>query len=121
MTEVAPSNPIAMHGWETARAHVLQPRGVPPHLIAAWQSIEAIGPWLDQAVNAAQQCVPATSTAGEWLLDNAYQIQRAMILISQDMPPASIVACARSMVGRGPQIPAFWPSPTICFTQPIFS
>lgn len=105
MTQVVPSNPIAMHAWETARTHVLHPRSAPPGRIAAWQSIEAIGPWLRQAVIAAQQCVPATSTAGEWLLDNAYQIQRAMILISQDMPPGFYRRLRALAYGKGPGDP----------------
>lgn len=79
-------DPVACHAWETGKTHALARRCGPPKSIELWARIERIGDWLKEAMAAAAVAEPAVSSAAEWLLDNGYQVQRAVLQIEQDMP-----------------------------------
>lgn len=58
----------------------------PPKPVPAWQAIDETEHWLNKARKA---CVTAPSEAGkaaEWLLDNDYQVYRAIRQIKEDLP-----------------------------------
>ncbi|RVQ69590.1 cellobiose phosphorylase [Croceicoccus ponticola] len=80
------TDPVAAHGWETGKTLSFGQRQERPRAIAAWRSIERVGPWLSDATAVAAKAEPAVSSAAEWLLDNSYQVQRAMLLVHEDMP-----------------------------------
>lgn len=81
------SDPIAAHGWETSKSHFCGERKEAARPIAAWRAIGRIAPWLRDATAAAAVAEPSASSAAEWLLDNGYQVQRAMQYVQGDMPP----------------------------------
>ncbi len=80
------ADPVAAHAWETARATAAGPRGERPRPVAAWQWIDRLEPWLGAAMQAAARTDPAASSAAEWLLDNGYVVQRALLLVRDDLP-----------------------------------
>ena len=56
------------------------------HPIAAWKDISAAFDWLRDARLACTTGVPEASKAAEWLLDNDYQVHRALRQIEKDLP-----------------------------------
>lgn len=82
----ASEDPVACHAWETGKAHALACRPGPPRSVEAWARIERIGDWLKAAMAAAASAEPSNSSAAEWLLDNGYQVQRAVLQIAEDLP-----------------------------------
>ena len=87
MMEFTASDPVAGHAWETGKAHAVWSGIGAPRPVAAWQRIDEIADWLRDAMQAAAAAEPAASSAAEWLLDNGYHVQRAVLLIAQDLPP----------------------------------
>ncbi|WP_324827694.1 GH36-type glycosyl hydrolase domain-containing protein [Qipengyuania zhejiangensis] len=81
------ADPVAAHGWETGEALDFGSRRERPRPVPAWRSIDRLSPWLTKAMEAASLAEPASSPAAEWVLDNGYHIQRAMLLVRDDMPP----------------------------------
>ena len=57
-------------------------------MVAALRQIGALGRWLDEVRLACVDPPPEASKAAEWLLDNDYQVQRALRQIDKDMPPS---------------------------------
>ena len=57
-----------------------------PEAIPAWSRIESVKDWLDRALKAASKAEPSVASAAEWLLDNAYQVQRAVLQLDEDLP-----------------------------------
>ncbi|MDE8653686.1 GH36-type glycosyl hydrolase domain-containing protein [Novosphingobium album (ex Liu et al. 2023)] len=101
------SDPVAGHAWETGKAHAPLRGAGPPRPIAIWQRIERIGQWLRDALDAAAVAEPSAATAAEWLLDNGYQVQRAALLIKQDLPPGfyrKLCVLASASAPREPRV-----------------
>lgn len=84
--DIASSDPVSGHAWETGKTHAPGGGTVRPLPVAAWKHVERIGHWLREALKAAAVAEPAAASAAEWLLDNGYQVQRAVLLIKEDMP-----------------------------------
>ncbi|MHA6332840.1 GH36-type glycosyl hydrolase domain-containing protein [Qipengyuania sp. CAU 1752] len=82
--EEDPGSPLELAAQSLAERHRTK-RG-PPTAIAAWQHIDAMRGWLGQARLACVDPPPEASKAAEWLLDNDYQVHRALRQIAQDMP-----------------------------------
>ena len=57
-----------------------------PRPLPAWSHIRAMSDWLVRARASAATPPPEASKAAEWLLDNDYQIERAIFQIRQDLP-----------------------------------
>lgn len=57
-----------------------------PRHIAAWAQLEPLVDWLRSLRTAAADPEPNASKAAEWLLDNDYQIRRAIKQVARDMP-----------------------------------
>lgn len=85
--DMASSDPIAGHAWETGKAHGAQHGSGEPKPIPLWEHVDRIGIWLHEALKAAVTAEPAAAGAAEWLLDNGYQVQRAVLLVAEDLPP----------------------------------
>lgn len=81
------SDPVATHAWETGKAHGVHEASGAPRPVPLWQHVERIGIWLRAALKAAAIAEPAAAVAAEWLLDNGYQVQRAILLVAEDLPP----------------------------------
>jgi cyclic beta-1,2-glucan synthetase len=85
--DMASSDPVAGHAWETGKAHDARRGSGEPRPIPAWEHVDRIGSWLHTALEAAATAEPAAAAAAEWLLDNGYQVQRAVLLVAEDLPP----------------------------------
>lgn len=57
-----------------------------PRPIPAWSQVRAVVQWLHDARLACTTAAPEASKAAEWLLDNDYQVHRALRQIEQDLP-----------------------------------
>lgn len=73
-------------GWEIGQSRAASPRSNHPKLIPAWANLDRMNPWLDRAVKAAAKADLENSSAAEWILDNAYIVQRAILSIEEDLP-----------------------------------
>jgi len=80
------ADPVATHAWETGKTLDFGKRRDRPRSIATWASIDRLEPWIKRAMEAAGHADPALSSAAEWVLDNGYQVQRAMLLVREDLP-----------------------------------
>ena len=59
---------------------------LPPVPIPVWEQIEAVNRWLQDVRVACVDPSPDASKAAEWLLDNDYQVHRALRQIEKDLP-----------------------------------
>ena len=58
----------------------------PPKPVPAWQAIDKAEHWLNRARKACVKAPSEASKAAEWLLDNDYQVYRAIRQIKEDLP-----------------------------------
>ena len=58
----------------------------PPEPIPAWQAIDKAEQWLNKARQACARAPSEASKAAEWLLDNDFQVYRAIRQIKEDLP-----------------------------------
>jgi cyclic beta-1,2-glucan synthetase len=80
------ADPVTSQGWEAGQNWPPGPRQTRPRPVPVWHDLDRVGSWLDQAVKAASAAEPVASSAAEWLLDNAYIVERALVLLKQDLP-----------------------------------
>ena len=83
----APSDtgsPLVLAARELAARHRIS--RAPPGKIDLWHKIAEARQWLDEARLACVTPPPAAGKAAEWLLDNDYQVHRALRQIDQDLP-----------------------------------
>ena len=86
MADLEERDPISGAAADTAARHQLTgliSRSAP---LMAWNRLDAMKGWLTRARLAAGKAEPQASSAAEWLLDNDYQIQRAILQIREDLP-----------------------------------
>ncbi|RME65573.1 MAG: cellobiose phosphorylase, partial [Alphaproteobacteria bacterium] len=62
--------------------------GRPPRVLAAWADLHAMPTWLRHLRIVCAAAEPESGKAAEWLLDNHYQLRRAVAQIREDLPPA---------------------------------
>jgi cyclic beta-1,2-glucan synthetase len=58
----------------------------PARFVPVWAKIDLMSQWLLSACQAASEPQSDTTRAAEWLLDNDYQVQRAVQQVKNDMP-----------------------------------
>lgn len=58
----------------------------PPRAVPVWLALDRIPDWLNQARRACSDPPDHATKAAEWLLDNEYQIRRAVRQVQEDMP-----------------------------------
>ncbi|WP_404477659.1 GH36-type glycosyl hydrolase domain-containing protein [Novosphingobium sp. BL-52-GroH] len=86
MADVEHVDPIVAAAHELARRHRLGGLVRKPSPLATWSELSALRAWLNTARAAAGAAEPQSSSAAEWLLDNDYHVQRAILQIKEDMP-----------------------------------
>lgn len=60
----------------------------PPEPAPVWRKLSAILPWLDRARHVCADPPPHATKASEWLLDNEFQVRRAIRQVREDLPAA---------------------------------
>ncbi|WP_323156764.1 hypothetical protein U0025_08560 [Sphingobium yanoikuyae] len=86
MADIEGTDPVSGAADETATRHQLTGligRSAP---LPIWAHLDAMKDWLARARQAATQADQRGSAAAEWLLDNDYQIQRAILQIGEGLP-----------------------------------
>lgn len=86
MADYEENAPIIGSADEIATRHQLTgliSKSVP---LPVWTHLDAMKAWLTRARQAAAHADQNAGSAAEWLLDNDYQIQRAILQISEDLP-----------------------------------
>ncbi|MDE8652867.1 GH36-type glycosyl hydrolase domain-containing protein [Novosphingobium album (ex Liu et al. 2023)] len=86
MADFEERDPITGAAEETATRHQLTGLLAKSAPLPAWTHLEAMKGWLTRARNSAVNAEKHASAAAEWLLDNDYQIQRAILQIREDLP-----------------------------------
>ncbi|AMK22921.1 MULTISPECIES: GH36-type glycosyl hydrolase domain-containing protein [Sphingomonadaceae] len=86
MADIEGADPIVAAAHELARRHRLAGLTRKPSALAAWSDLPELRGWLNMARAAAGAAEPQSSSAAEWLLDNDYHVQRAILQIKEDMP-----------------------------------
>ncbi len=79
-----PIDPVARAAREIRASH--RPGPAPADPIPAWAHLDAIARWLPPLRAASASASPEANKAAEWLLDNHYQVRRAVRQIRQDLP-----------------------------------
>ena len=103
MADYEERDPLAGAAEEVADRHRLTGllgKSVP---LPAWAHLEEMKTWLRQARQAAAKADKRAGAAAEWLLDNDYQIQRAILQIREDLPEefyAKLPAISGDGLGR---------------------
>ena len=59
-----------------------------PEPISVWRKLSAIPPWLDRTRRDCVDPPPHAAKASEWLLDNEFQVRRAIRQVREDLPTA---------------------------------
>ncbi len=77
--------PLEAAACELSKHHAVS--GCKPRPLPAWAELHALPEWLERAREAAATAEPDATKAAEWLLDNDYQVERAVKQIQEDMPP----------------------------------
>lgn len=83
MEQVAP---IAAAADENADRHRLVGMTQRAEPLPVWAELTSLGKWLQRARDAASVAQVHNAVAAEWLLDNDYHVQRAILQISEDLP-----------------------------------
>jgi len=79
-----PESPIEFAAHELAARHRVS--HAPAEPVAAWKQIADVQRWLCDVRRACVDPPPAAGKAAEWLLDNDYQVHRALRQIARDLP-----------------------------------
>ena len=87
MADIEDADPIAAAACELACRHRVAGLTRRPTPLTTWSQLPALRAWLNSARAAAGAAEPQGSSAAEWLLDNDYHVQRAILQIKEDMPP----------------------------------
>jgi cyclic beta-1,2-glucan synthetase len=76
-----------------------------PSAIPAWEALSASRKWLHDARLACAKAQPGAGKAAEWLLDNDYQVHRAIREIRHDLPASFYVHLPAVADGDKPAVP----------------
>ncbi|MFA7584920.1 MAG: glucoamylase family protein, partial [Novosphingobium sp.] len=87
MTGNAVDDPIGAAAKEVAARHILSSLTVKPSHLPAWEALPEAKNWLTRALSAASVAEPQNASAAEWLLDNDFHVQRAILQVQEDLPP----------------------------------
>ncbi len=81
-----PESPLEIAAHELAARHRIS--HVPPEPVAVWKQVADVQRWLSDVRLACVDPPPDAGKAAEWLLDNDYQVHRALRQIGKDLPPS---------------------------------
>lgn len=79
-------DPLVIAAHELALRHQMEGLRRRAAFINAWSRLKTMGPWLESALAAAAATDVKNAPAAEWLLDNDFQVQRAILQIDDDLP-----------------------------------
>ena len=79
-------DPFLAKAREISRTHQISDR--PPAALSLLTELPAISKWFDQILIACEKAGFEETKAAEWLLDNHFQVRRAIRQIGKDMPAA---------------------------------
>ena len=99
--------PLAAEAHEIATRHRLAGLKAKPSALPARSGLPEARAWLERARVAAGAAGPQGSAAAEWLLDNDYHVQRAILQIREDLPSRfynRLPGLAGSETGGGPRV-----------------
>ncbi|MDP2619785.1 MAG: glucoamylase family protein [Hyphomicrobiales bacterium] len=83
---IAPDGGFAVAAVAIRSRHDID-RGL-PEPAPVWRRLSAIFPWLDRARRHCTEPPPHAAKASEWLLDNEFQVRRAIRQVREDLPTA---------------------------------
>ena len=86
MTDAANYDPIGLAACDVSVRHLLHGLTSGPAALPIWEALPALKLWLDKAIAAAGVAGPQNTSAAEWLLDNDFQVQRAIRQVGEDLP-----------------------------------
>jgi cyclic beta-1,2-glucan synthetase len=89
-------DPLEIAARELAELHAVSNR--PAQAIAVWAHLRLLPQWLERAREASTDPPESAAKAAEWLLDNDYQVQRALQQVKNDLP-AGFYARLPSLAG----------------------
>jgi cyclic beta-1,2-glucan synthetase len=81
---VAPDSDFGLAAVAIRARHDIEKGRPEPTLV--WQKLSAILPWLDRARRHCLEASPHATKASEWLLDNEFQVRRAIRQVREDLP-----------------------------------
>jgi len=99
----APDSPHTSAAVAIRSRHDIE-RG-PPEPAAVWRKLSAILPWLVRARRDCADPPPHAIKASEWLLDNEFQVRRAIRQVREDLPAAFYRRLPRLVVAEYRGIP----------------
>lgn len=82
----AQADPVVVLADELALRHQLEGLTRKTSPIVAWAKLEEVKPWLTRALTAAAHNDASNASAAEWLLDNDFEVQRALLQIDESLP-----------------------------------
>lgn len=83
---IAEGDPIATAAHEIALRHQIERLNRRPAAVDAWSRLKEMDTWLERALIAAAEADARNAPAAEWLLDNDFQVQQAILQIGDDLP-----------------------------------
>ncbi len=86
LAAAVPADQFEAAAVELRRHHAIESGR--PEPAAIWLNADDIRPWLDRARGCCVHVPDEAAKAAEWLLDNEYQIRRAVRQVQDDMPRA---------------------------------
>jgi cyclic beta-1,2-glucan synthetase len=86
MADIEEAAPIRAAADENAVRHRLGGRIASAAPLPVWSQISSMRKWLKRARDAASVADTRNAVAAEWLLDNDYHVQRAILQIEEDLP-----------------------------------
>ena len=86
MSESVNYDPIGLAARDASVRHLLHGLTSGPAPLPVWEALPALKLWLDKAIAEASVAEPQNASAAEWLLDNDFQVQRAILQVSEDLP-----------------------------------
>src|SRR3989338_1959520 len=90
--------PLDMAASELGHLHATSSR--PPVPLAVWAQAGSMDTWLSKVRHLCSDPPPDATKAAEWLLDNDYQVQRAINQVQRDLP-ASFYSRLPSLTNTG--------------------
>ena len=83
-TEAGPGGEFDAIALDLAASHLVS--GAPPTRLAIHRSLASLPDWLEQVLAYCRDPAPRHRRAADWLLDNDYQVVRAIRRLKQDLP-----------------------------------
>ncbi|MEQ9038888.1 MAG: glucoamylase family protein [Silicimonas sp.] len=84
-SETAPESESKITARRSAASHRIS--GDPPDQLPIFRSMSSLSDWLERLLDYCSDPAPGHRRAADWLLDNDYQVARAIRRLKEDLPP----------------------------------